>query len=323
MLKDNAFISLAILSFMVDFSKIKTIPLSQRYNKVTLNDIIPLENDIPVLENKDLRELAGRVVDAYKAKKQIIVTIGAHTIKVGLSLILIDLMKKGIIKHLAMNGATTVHDFEISYQGATSEDVAKNIEDGTFGMADETGYFLNKAMKEGADANIGCGKAIGKKIVESDLRFVDYSILAAAYKHNVPATVHIAIGTDIIHQHPSCSGVAIGKTSYEDFKIFTDSVSKLEGGVLINIGSSVILPEVFIKSLSIVRNLGYNVRNITTANLDMIKHYRPHVNIVVRPTSLGGKGYHIIEKHEKTVPSLHKMIIEMYNSVISSHFSSI
>ncbi len=295
---------------MVDFSKIKLIPLSQRYNKVTLKDIIPLDNNLKILANKDLYELADKVVEAYKNKKQIIVTIGAHTIKVGLSLILIDLMKRGIIKHIGMNGATTVHDFEIAHQGATSEDVAVNIEDGTFGMADETGYFLNKAMKEGADTNIGCGKAIGKKIVENNLRYVDYSILAAAYKYNVPATVHIAIGTDIIHQHPICDGAVLGKTSYEDFKIFTDSVSKLDGGVLINIGSSVILPEVFIKSLSIVRNLGYNVRDITTANLDMIRHYRPHVNIVTRPTSLGGKGFHIIEKHEKTVPSLYKLIIK-------------
>ena len=295
---------------MLDFSKLKRMPLSQRYNKVNLKDIINPEQDIGVLDNKELTELAERVVSAHRANKQIIIMIGAHVIKVGMSLFLIDLMKRGVIKHIAMNGATPIHDFEIAHQGATSEDVAKNIEDGSFGMAHETGYFLNTAIKEGARDNIGCGRAIGRKIANVDLRFADYSILATAFKLNIPATVHISVGTDIIHMHPECDGSTIGKTSYEDFKIFTDSVSRLDGGVLINIGSSVILPEVFIKSLSIVRNLGFNVRNITTANLDMFRHYRPDVNVVTRPTSLGGRGFHIIERHEKTVPSLYKLIID-------------
>lgn len=294
---------------MLDFSKLKTTPLSQRHNKVTLKDIIPLDNNMPILDNKDLKELADAIVKAYKNNKYVIVMIGAHVVKVGLSLILIELMKKGIIKHIAMNGAVPIHDFEIAYQGATSEDVAKNIEDGSFGMADETGRFLNSAIIEGAKSNLGCGKSIGKSIAEKNFKYKDYSILATAYKLNIPATVHTSIGADIIHMHPNCDGSAIGKTSYEDFKLFTESVSKLEGGVLINIGSSVIMPEVFIKSLSIVRNLGYNVRNIITANLDMLKHYRPDVNIVTRPTSLGGKGFHIIERHEKTVPSLYKLVI--------------
>src|SRR3989338_7317550 len=182
---------------MIDFSKIKRIPLTQRYNKVTLKDIIPLNNNIPILKNK----------------KQVIVMIGAHTIKVGVSLLLIDLIKRGIITHIAMNGASPIHDFEIAHQGATSEDVAKNIEDGTFGMADETGWFVNEAIKEGAKDGIGAGRAIGRKIVETDLRYVDYSILGNAYKLNVPATVHIAIGCDIIHVHPNCDGSSLGKAS--------------------------------------------------------------------------------------------------------------
>lgn len=294
---------------MLDFSKLKRIPLSQRYNKVTLKDIIPLDNNIKPIVSKELNELADSVVKAYKNNKQIILMIGAHVIKVGLSLFLIDMMKRGIIKHIAMNGATPIHDFEIAHQGATSEDVAKNIEDGSFGMAEETGWFINTAIKEGAENNIGCGNAIGKKIIETELRHLNYSILATAYKLNIPTTVHIAIGCDIVHMHPSCDGSALGKTSYEDFKLFTESVSKLEGGVLINLGSSVIMPEVFIKALSIVRNLGFPVRNFTTANLDMIRHYRPDVNVVTRPISLGGKGFHIIERHERTLPSLYKLII--------------
>ena len=235
---------------------------------------------------------------------------GAHVIKVGMSLLIIDLMKKGVIKHIAMNGAFPIHDFELALIGETSEYVERAIEDGTFGMVEETGRILNEAIKEGAKNNEGMGYSIGKKISDLNLPNKEYSILYNAYKLKIPVTVHVAIGTDIIHQHPSCDGAAVGQTSYHDFKIFAESVSKLENGVILNIGCAVILPEVFLKALTIARNLGCKVENITTANLDMIDHYRPRENVVHRPTSLGGKGFIIIEKHEKTIQTLHRKIVE-------------
>jgi len=298
---------------MLDFTKIKTISISQRKNKVKLSDLIKPENSKILLKSKEFDELMTKVINSYKNKKQIILMMGAHVIKVGMSLLIIDLMKNGIIKHIAMNGAGPIHDFELAFIGETSEYVEKTIEDGTFGMIEETGSILNSAIKEGSKNNYGMGYAIGKKISDLNLPFKDYSILYNAYEVGIPITVHTAIGTDIIHQHPSCDGTAVGKTTYEDFKIFTESVSKLEGGVILNIGCAVILPEVFLKALTIVRNLGYKVEKITAANLDMIDHYRPRENVVKRPTSLGGKGFIIIEKHEKTIPSLHRKILNAFH----------
>ncbi len=294
---------------MLDFSKIKTISIEQRKNKVKLSNLIKPENSKVLYNSKEFDKLIEKIVSAYKNKKQIILMTGAHVIKVGMSLLIIDMMKKGVIKHIAMNGAGPIHDFELALIGETSEYVEKTIEDGTFGMIEETGSILNEAIKEGAKNNYGMGYAIGKKINDLGLPNKEYSILYNAYKLKIPATVHVAIGTDIIHQHPSCDGAAIGKASYKDFKIFVESVSKLEGGVILNIGCAVILPEVFLKALTIARNLGHKVEKITTANLDMIDHYRPRENVVKRPTSLGGKGFIIIEKHEKTIPTLHRKII--------------
>ena len=295
---------------MLDFTKIKTIPITQRKNKVRLSDLIKPENSKISIKSEDFDELCNKIINAYKNKKQLILMMGAHVIKVGMSLLIIDLMKKGVIKHIAMNGAVPIHDFELALIGKTSEYVEKTIEDGTFGMIEETGRILNESIKEGAKNNYGYGYSIGKKITDLNLPNKECSILYNAYKLNIPVTVHIAIGTDIIHQHPSCDGAALGKTSYKDFKIFAESVSKLEDGVILNIGSSVILPEVFLKALTIARNLGYKVENIITANLDMIDHYRPRENVVHRPTSLGGKGFIIIGKHEKTIPSLHRNILD-------------
>ena len=293
---------------MLDFSKIKTIPIKQRKSKVRLNDLIIPENSKVLVNSTDFNELIEKIIYAYK--NQIILMMGAHVIKTGMSLLIIDLMKKGVIKHVAMNGAGPIHDFELALIGKTSEYVEQTIQDGTFGMIEETGSMLNEAIKEGAENNFGMGFAIGKKIDDLNLPNKEYSILWNAYKLNIPVTVHVAIGTDIIHQHPICDGAAVGKTSYHDFKIFTESVSKLEDGVVLNIGCAVILPEIFLKALTIVRNLGFKVENITAANLDMIDHYRPRENVVQRPTSLGGEGFIIIEKHEKTIPTLHRKIVD-------------
>jgi len=295
---------------MLDFSKIKTIPIRQRKNKVKLSDLIRPENSEIMINSKDFDELIEKIINAHKNKKQIILMMGAHVIKAGMSLLIIDLMKKGIVNHIAMNGAGPIHDFELALIGETSEYVERTIEDGTFGMIEETGSILNAAINEGAKSNHGMGYSIGKKIDELNLPNKECSILWNAYKLNVPVTVHSAIGTDIIHQHPSCDGAAIGKTSYQDFKVFAESVSRLENGVILNIGCAVILPEVFLKALTVARNLGFKVEKITAANLDMTDHYRPRENVVQRPTSLGGKGFMIIERHEKTVPTLHRKIVD-------------
>ena len=295
---------------MLDFSKIKTISIKQRKNKVKLSDLVKPENSKVMAISKDFDELIKKIVLAHKNKKQIILMMGAHVIKTGMSLLIIDLMKKGVIKHIAMNGAGPIHDFELALIGKTSEYVEKTIEDGTFGMIEETGSILNEAIKDGAKNNFGFGYSIGKKISDLNLPNKGYSILYNAYKLNIPVTVHVAIGTDIIHQHPSCDGAAIGKTTYHDFKIFAESVSRLENGVILNVGCAVILPEVFLKALTIARNLEYKVSNITTANIDMTDHYRPRENVVQRPTSLGGKGFIIIGRHEKIIPSLHRKLVE-------------
>ena len=294
---------------MLDFSKIKTIPIKRRKNKVKLIDLVKPENSKILMDSIELNELSDITTNAVIRNKQVIVMMGAHVIKTGMSLLIIDLMKKGIIKHIAMNGAGPIHDFELALIGETSEYVENTIEDGTFGMIEETGKILNEAVKEGAKNNFGYGYSIGKKISDLNLKNKEYSILYNAYKLDIPVTVHVAIGTDIIHQHPSCDGATIGKTSYQDFRIFAESVSKLEEGVILNIGSAVILPEVFLKSLTIARNLGYKVKKITAANFDMNNHYRPRENVVTRPTSLGGRGFIIIGRHEHTIPTFHRLLV--------------
>lgn len=293
---------------MIDFKKVKTYPIAQRKNLVSIRDFACLEDDVEVLENRNLGILAERIVEAFSNDNQIIWMMGAHVIKVGMSPYIQDLMKKGIIKHLAFTGAGAIHDFEIAMIGETSEDVAENIVDGSFGMAEETGRYINEAIKQGAQENWGYGESIAKKIVSSNLPYKSYSLFAAALELNVNISVHVAIGTDIVHQHPLCDGAATGKCSYQDFLSFIEAVESLEKGVLVNIGSAVILPEVFLKALTMARNMGYFISDITTANLDMIDHYRPRVNVVQRPTAEGGLGLGIIGRHEKTIPSLYKLI---------------
>ncbi len=237
---------------IVDFKKIKTIPISQRKNLVKLEHLAKLDDKIKIFKNKNLKILSQKIVEAYKQDKHVILMMGAHVIKTGMSPYIIDLMKKGVIKHVAMNGAGSIHDFELALIGETSEDVQENIENGTFGMAEETGSMINNALNTSYE---GYGKTIGKLIHDSNLPYKDYSILKTGYELNIPVTVHVAIGTDIIHQHPSCNGEATGRATYKDFQIFTKSVSQLEQGVIINLGSAILLPEVFLKALTIARNL--------------------------------------------------------------------
>jgi len=290
---------------MIKLSKIKTYPIKNRKNRFHIEDIIPLEKSSIVAKNPDIEKLAEKIKKARQNNKKIILMMGAHLIKVGLSLFIIDLIKKKFINHIAMNGAGMIHDFELALIGATSEDVSVSIKDGSFGMAEETGHYLNKAAKTAARKNSGLGREVGELIENLNCKYKDFSIIYTAYKNNIPITIHTAIGTEIIYQHPECDGAALGKSSYEDFKILIESISKLQGGVIINLGSAVILPEVFLKAFTMARNLGYEIKNFTAANLDMIDHYRPRVNVVERPTSLGGEGYTIIEKHENSIPTLH------------------
>ena len=240
--------------------------------------------------------------------------MGGHAIKVGLSPVILDLMERGIITGLAMNGAGIVHDLEVAMVGATSEDVASALPQGKFGMARETGEFLNGAITEGAKAGIGLGASVGKHILQASLPYARYSLLAAGARLHIPVTVHVAIGTDIIHIHPAVDGSAIGETSHRDFRIFATLVSRLEGGVYINLGSAVVLPEVFLKALTLVRNLEFEVKRFTTVDMDFIRHYRPMNNVVKRPTLEGGQGFSLIGHHEIMFPLLAAALIENLDS---------
>jgi phosphoheptose isomerase len=309
----------------IDLSKVRTYPLPQRASKVALENLILPERDAPPFDNPELKEVADRIVAARKAGRPVIWMIGGHVVKRGLSPVLIDLMARGVITHLASNGATTIHDFEIGLKGQTSEDVARNLEDGSFGMAEETGSMMNRAIRAGARDGIGIGEALGRMMAEDGaIQYKQYSLLYNAYRLGIPFTVHVAIGTDIIHQHPEADFAAIGWGSGQDFKVYTAAVSELEGGVFCNFGSAVLGPEVFLKAISIVRNLGYTVKTFTTANFDLIPlgdyrkpigddvtdyYYRPRKNIVNRPVSLGGRGYHITGDHNVTIPNLHHMVV--------------
>jgi hypothetical protein len=236
--------------------------------------------------------------------------MGAHPVKVGLNPVILDLLNRRIIGGVAMNGAGIIHDAELAMAGGTSEDVAAEIGEGRFGMAEETGRFLNAAIKEGAGDGLGLGRSVGSMLVREGFPYNRFSILARAYELGIPVTVHVAVGTDTIHFHPSVDGASIGSTSHMDFRIFARLVSRLQGGVFINLGSAVILPEVFLKALSLVRNLGYEVNDFTTVNMDFIKHYRPMTNVVHRPTLEGGKGYNLVGHHEIMFPLLAAAVIE-------------
>jgi phosphoheptose isomerase len=309
----------------VNLLNVKTYPLPQRPSRVALENLVSPATPLPEYEHPELAEVAERIAAARQAGHPVIWMIGAHVVKRGLSPILIDLMERGIITHLASNGAAVIHDFEIAFQGTTSEDVAKSLEDGSFGMAEETGRELNLAIQAGARRGLGIGESVGTWMAADD-RFIhrDLSLVYTAYRYHIPYTVHVAIGTDIIHQHPLADFGAIGWGSGQDFKIFTASVCGLEGGVFCNFGSSVIGPEVFLKALSIARNLGNPVRVFTTANFDLLPlqdyrrplgedqteyYYRPRKNIVNRPVSLGGKGFHITGDHRATIPHLHHQVL--------------
>ncbi len=314
----------------LDFSGIKTYSASDRINLVTIEKLMtPGVTPHEEFVHEGFDELIERIVRARRNGRPVIWSMGAHVIKNHLSRYIIELMKMGIITHIAANGATSIHDFELCYLGGTSEDVPTAIEDGSFGMWEETGAWMNEAINEGAALGIGYGEALGKYIDEHPEKFPNREdcILWQAYKLDIPATYHIALGTDIIHQHPTCDMANIGRCSGIDFKKMAYSVSQLDGGVFLNFGSSVIGPEVFLKTLSIARNQGFPTFNITTANFDLINlgnfrckigyedpnyYYRPRKNIVNRPTCRGGWGWHFVGDHQITIPTLYDKLKEQY-----------
>lgn len=310
----------------ISFDKIKTYPLKDRTGKVRIEDFGEpwspgrslrqwLRSLPKILAGNDLREITERIVQASASDRTIILAMGAHAIKVGLNPVILDLMNRRIISGLAMNGAGIIHDTEVAMAGQTSEDVAAEIGDGRFGMAEETGRLLNEAISEGASQGVGLGSSVGSMLNREKFAYNHYSLLARAYELDIPVTVHVAIGTDIIHFHPNVDGASIGQTSHQDFRLFAGLVSRLEKGVLINLGSAVILPEVFLKALTLVRNLGYQVNDFTTINMDFIRHYRPMTNIVHRPTLGGGRGYNLVGHHEIMFPLLAASVIEGLNEM--------
>ena len=306
----------------IDLSGIRTYSASKRMSKVnTGKAAVPpqagmtvrqfLDNLPQVLKAGDFKAIARAVVEAREKEKPVIVMLGGHVAKTGCSPVLADLAAKGFVTHVASNGAAAIHDTELARFGHTSEDVAAQLADGSFGMAEDTADFINHAAEKAVEADQGFGEAVGAGLIEENPPFLDHALIARCFQLKIPYTLHVAIGTDIVHQHPSASGSAIGAASFRDFRIFAASVGKLgEGGVLVNLGSAVVMPEVFLKALSVARNLGMGVQNFTTANFDMIQHYRPHANVVCRPVLNGGKGYAVTGHHEIMIPLLAAAIQE-------------
>lgn len=305
----------------LDFTSLNTYSLHERHSKVTVADFAqPVKPGMTVRElianlpkqlaGKDFPELVERIAAAVTQKRPVLVGMGAHVIKVGLAPILIDLMERGIISALALNGAGIIHDAEIAMVGRTSEEVTNVLGAGAFGAARETGEVLNQAINQGAKEGIGLGEAVGNALLRQNFPFNSQSLLAQARRLGVPVTVHVAMGTDIIHIHPAADGAAIGQCSHHDFRVFCRLVSGLEGGVYLNLGSAVLLPEVFLKALTVVRNLGHVAQRFTTANFDFIRAYRPATNVVHRPTLEGGKGFNFTGHHELMIPLLAAAVVD-------------
>lgn len=303
-----------------DLSDVRTHPLASRRGKARVEDfarpcppdatVAGLVDSLPnVLAAADFRAIVRAVSDAVQAGRGVAWGIGAHVVKTGLGPVLIDLMERGYVSAIATNGAAVIHDFEVALSGATSEDVDAALGPGQFGMADETGRLLNGAINDGVAGGLGIGQAVGAYLTTASPPFADRSVLAAAARLRIPVTVHVAIGTDVIHMHPAASGEALGAGSLRDFRYFVSNVARLAGGVYLNCGSAVVLPEVFLKAVALVRNRGVSLDGLTTVNLDFIRGYRPTTNVVMRPTAGIGRGYALVGHHELMIPWLAAAII--------------
>ncbi len=306
----------------LELKGIKTSSLQKRKSKVGVDSFAsPLRpassfkeflHSLPkILAAEDFQKVVSRIVEAVRGDKMVLVGMGAHPIKVGLNPIIINLMERGIIRGLALNGAGIVHDVEIALAGKTSEEVEEGLGTGAFGVTKETAELLNNALQAGHKEGRGLGESMGRALQEeSGLQHREMSLCAAAFRLDIPLTVHVAIGTDVVHIHPSTDGAIIGEMTYRDFRLFAALVSSLEDGIYINLGSAVIMPEVFLKALSAARNLGHRVKDFSTLNMDFIQHYRPTQNVVCRPTIQGGEGFALTGHHEIMFPLLAAAVIE-------------
>jgi len=306
---------------LCDLSGIRTYPLRSRESKVRVADfarphapgtgVASFVRSLPrILAASDFVAVVEAIGDARAAGRGILWGLGAHVIKTGLSPVIIDLMERGFVSGLATNGAGAIHDFEVALCGATSEDVEGALGPGRFGMAEETGRLLNQAINDGVAAGLGLGQAVARYLHGKHPRFERQSLLATAERLGVPVTVHVAIGTDIIHMHPAASGSALGEGSLRDFRYLASNVARLDGGVYLNCGSAVVLPEVFLKAVALARNKGITLAGLTTVNLDFVRLYRPETNVVARPTAGTGRGYSLTGHHEIMIPLLAAALIE-------------
>jgi hypothetical protein len=315
---------------LFDRSKLKLRPLSERQHDMALPEMLPLDMPMPPFDDPSLDQVAERVAQAHRAGAQVILMMGAHVIKRGLSRFVIDLMERGIITHVGMNGAGPIHDFELALIGATTESVARYIQEGQFGLWEETGR-INEAIWQGVRDGLGLGEAVGRMIEEERFPDRQVSILAAGYRLRVPVTIHVGIGYDIIHEHPNCDGAGLGATSYQDFLILVHSVSRLQGGVLLNMGTAVMGPEVYLKALSMARNVahqeGRRINQFTTAVFDLLDlgpdyhreapksephyYFRPYKTILVRTVQDGGESFYIRGDPRATLPNLYHQVIAL------------
>jgi len=300
-----------------DLARVRTVPVLRRENKVSASEFARppkagasfrdfIESLPDILVARDFRRVVDAVASAAARKRGVVLMLGGHIVKTGLAPLLVQLMERGVVTHVAMNGSAAIHDYEIARFGGTSEDVATGLKDGTFGMAEETGREMNEAFTRGSAASQGMGESLGAALDAATLVHPELSVILNAWRHGIPVTVHAAIGAEIIHQHPAADGKAIGDTSHRDFRRLASGLEALDdGGVALNLGSAVIMPEVFLKALTIARNLnGGKPQNFVTCDLDMTRHYRPRMNVVQRPTLHSGKGYEITGHHELMVPLL-------------------
>lgn len=304
-----------------DLSGVRTYPLSSRRSKANAEDfarpaapgapIGALVDSLPnILAAADFRAVVAAITGAAAHGRGVLWGLGAHVIKTGLGPVLIDLMERGFVSGIATNGATMIHDFEVALSGATSEDVDEALGPGQFGMAEETGRLLNSAINEGVAKGMGIGQAVSRHLATAQHAFARHSVFASAGRLGVPVTVHVAIGTDIVHMHPAASGEALGAGSLRDFRYLVSNVARLGGGVYLNCGSAVVLPEVFLKAVALARNRGISLEGLTTVNMDFVRGYRPTTNVVARPTQGTGRGYTLVGHHELMIPFLAAAIVD-------------
>jgi hypothetical protein len=306
----------------VDLNRVRTIPLGTRSHKVSLNwfaeppapgrTVAEFLRGLPtILAGNDLRQIIEAVVTARRNGRPVILGMGAHVVKCGLNRVLIDLLRRRVITAVALNGAGAVHDFELALVGETSEDVQAGLRHGTFGMVRETGELMNAAISRVLEEpDRGMGSLLGEFLVRRAAPHRDFSLLATAFELDVPLTVHVAVGTDTIHMHPSANGAALGQASFTDFRLFAACVAELSGGVYLNAGSAVLLPEVFLKAFTVAQNLGAELHDFVTVNVDMNVHYRTGENVVRRPPTVGGKGYNLVGRHEILIPLLAQAFVD-------------